>query len=42
MAPHETEEFLARITTSYEGPHPGLHAVAERSTGSLAGYAGTE
>jgi RimJ/RimL family protein N-acetyltransferase len=40
MTPQETEEFLARITAPYEGPDPALHAVVERSTGSLVGYAG--
>jgi len=40
MTPQEAEEFLARITAPYEAPGPALHAVVERATGLLAGYAG--
>jgi RimJ/RimL family protein N-acetyltransferase len=41
MTPAETAGFLARVTQGYEShDHPSLHAVIERSSGSLVGWAG--
>lgn len=36
----ESSAFLERVIASYEEETPGIHAVVERATGELAGYAG--
>jgi RimJ/RimL family protein N-acetyltransferase len=41
MDPRETAAFLDRILADYGSPEdPSFHAVVERSTGALAGWAG--
>jgi RimJ/RimL family protein N-acetyltransferase len=40
MTAEETEQFIERQLERYRGPHPAVHAVIERSTGRLVGYAG--
>lgn len=36
----EAARFLERVMSAYDGPMPSLHAVVERASGALAGYAG--
>lgn len=36
----ESDAFLARVQQGYRSEHPSLHAVVERESGDLAGYAG--
>ena len=36
----QSARFLERVIAAYDSPDPSLHAVIERSTGSLAGYTG--
>jgi RimJ/RimL family protein N-acetyltransferase len=40
MTRPETADFLARVMAEYEGPDPSLHAVVERSSGAVVGWAG--
>jgi RimJ/RimL family protein N-acetyltransferase len=40
QSPAETEKFLDRVLDSYRTAEVGLHAVVERQTGALAGWAG--
>ncbi len=40
MSPEETARFLDRVLSAYERGDPSLHALIERSNGSLIGWAG--